>query len=345
MSDEFNENGIKDRATIYSVSKRAGVSLATVSRVINGKNNVTERTKKKVMDAIAELGYRPSALARGLATNKSTNIGIVLPGVNYVYICNMLSGMTDIARIYGYQTTLFVTRRNKEDAQKQIERLISSHVDGAVIFDDELDQNEIKYIQNYNIPLIVIGHEMENEKLGSIDLDYRTALVEAANRYYDEAEKNNGDDTIYFLDVSQAGKLMDDLRDALMDTATKRGKSISLIHTEDSYQRLYSDMKVYFETPSHRHGLFVCPRDSLACAVINGAVENGVKIPEDIQVISVIGTKYSYIVRPQVSSLEIDLFEVGSIAMRMLTKLLKGELDEKVYHFKAQFALRGSTKK
>jgi LacI family transcriptional regulator len=334
-------DNMKDRATIYGVAKRAGVSLATVSRVINGKDNVTEKTKQQVMEAIKELGYRPSALARGLATNKSTNIGIVLPGVNYVYLCNMLSGMTDIAKIYGYQTTLFVTRRSKEDAQKQIEKLISSHVDGAVIYDDELDEDEIRYIQNYNIPLVVIGHEMSDEKLASIDLDYRSTLLEIAQKYYDREK----DDTIHFLDVTMAGNLMDELRDSLIGFAEGKGKSINLIHTEDSYQRLYSDMKVYFETPSHRHGLFICPRDSLACAVINAAVENGVKIPDEIQVISVVGTKYSYIVRPQVSSLEIDLFEVGSIAMRMLTKLLSNDLDQKVFHFKSQFAVRGSTKK
>jgi len=331
---------LKDRATIYGVAKKAGVSLATVSRVINGKDNVTEKTKLKVQEAIKELGYRPSALARGLATNKSTNIGIILPGTNYVYICNMLSGMTDIAKIYGYQTTLFVTRRSKEDAQKAIEKLISSHVDGAVIFDDELDESEIKLIQDYNIPLVVIGHEMADDRLCSITLDYGSTMLDILKNHYDSGQKN-----VNYLDITMAGNMMDNLRDEILDYANSRDECVNLIHSEDSYQRLYTDMKVYFETESHRKGLFICPRDSLACAVINAATEDGVNVPEEIEVISVVGTKYSYIVRPQVSSLEIDLFEVGSIAMRMLTKLLKNELDQKVYRFKSQFAVRGSTKK
>ena len=99
----------KDRVTIYEVAKSAGVSLATVSRVINN-NNVTEKTRKLVEDTIERLGYKPSALAQGLATNRSTNIGIVLPATNYVYISNILSGMVDIAKIYGYQTTLLLER-------------------------------------------------------------------------------------------------------------------------------------------------------------------------------------------------------------------------------------------
>lgn len=336
------DNNLKDRSTIYSVAKRAGVSLATVSRVINGKDNVTEKTKQRVQEAIKELGYRPSALARGLATNKSTNIGIVLPGINYVYICNMLAGMTDIAKIYGYQTTLFVARRSKEDTQSVIEKLISSHVDGAVIFDDELSEDEIKYIQNYSIPLIVIGHKMKNESLGSITLDYCTPIMNFLKKYFEKEP----DGIVHYLDITMAGNLMDDVRNSILKFTSEEKKALSLIRSEDSYQRLYSDMRNYFESPSNRKGLFVCPRDSLACAVINAATDLGVKISDDIQVISVVGTKYSYIVRPQVSSLDIDLFEVGSIAVRMLTKLLRNELsdEEKVFNFSSRFIARGSTK-
>jgi len=337
----MNSN-MKDRSTIYSVAKRAGVSLATVSRVINNKDNVTEKTKLKVQEAIRELGYRPSAIARGLATNKSTNIGIVLPGVNYVYICNMLAGMTDIAKIYGYQTTLFVARRSKEDAQAMIERLISSHVDGAVIFDDELSLDEIKYIQNYNIPLVVIGHEMKNDTLCSITLDYVSPIINYLDKYF----KNNKDGLVHYMDITMAGNMMDDVRNAVISYTREHNKQISLLSCEDSYQRLYQDMKGYFSVDANKKGTFICPRDSLACAVINAAIENNVRIPEDIEVVSVVGTKYSYIVRPQVSSLSIDLFEVGSIAVRMLTKLLKGDLDDKdkIFSFSSRFIGRGSTK-
>lgn len=327
----------KDRVTIYEVAKAAGVSLATVSRVINNKSNVTDKTRQLVEDTITRLGYKPSALAQGLATNRSTNIGIVLPGTNYVYISNVLSGMVDIAKIYGYQTTLFVTRRNKEDAQSVLEKLITSHVDGAVIFDDELDSDEIEMMQKYNLPLIVIGHEMVGDRLGSITLDYKTTLLEILGNYYER-----GEDKVKFLDVSNAGNMMDTLKEAVCMYADKAGRHIELIHCDDSYQRLYSDMRIYLQ--SHGSGFFIAPRDSLACAVINAATDCGLSVPDDIEVISVVGTKYSYIVRPQVSSLEIDMFEVGSIAMRMLTKLLKKNLDQKIYRFRSSFAIRGSTK-
>ena len=77
---------LKERVTIYEVAKASGVSLATVSRVMNGSGTVREDTKKKVMSVIKKLGYKPSGLAQALATNKTTNIGVIIPSANYVYI-------------------------------------------------------------------------------------------------------------------------------------------------------------------------------------------------------------------------------------------------------------------
>ena len=82
-------DNLKDRVTIYQVAQAAGVSLATVSRVINKQGNVTDATRAKVEETIKRLGYKPSGLAQALATNKTTNIGVIIPSANYVYISNM----------------------------------------------------------------------------------------------------------------------------------------------------------------------------------------------------------------------------------------------------------------
>jgi LacI family transcriptional regulator len=103
-------------------------------------------------------------------------------------------------------------------------------------------------------------------------------------------------------------------------------------------------MNEFFKT--HRTGYFVAPRDSLADAIVNAAQESGLRIPEDDQVLAEIGSKYSYIVRPQVSSFSIDLFKVGSIAVRMLTKLLNEPegVKQKTFKIRATFNKRETTK-
>lgn len=334
-----NQRMFKDRVTIYEVAKVAGVSLATVSRVINNHPNVTEKTKKAVNDAIQRLGYKPSALAQGLANSRSTNIGIMIPSTGYSYVSNMLDGMIDIAKIYGYITSIFVTKRTKEDATQMIESLIKSHVDGAVIYDDELGTDEIRSIQNYHIPLIVVGHDdMEGEALGSIIVEYKDPVMDVVKEHLMQ-----GNDDVYLLDIVNQGKMLDDIKNGLLEYANSNNKHIELVPFNDSYGIVYAGMKEFFKT--HRKGYFVAPRDSLAAAIVNAATESGLSIPGDVQVLAEIGSKYSYIIRPQVSSFSIDMFKVGSIAVRMLTKLLNEPegIKQKTFKIRATFNKRETT--
>src|SRR5574344_2425187 len=151
---------LKDRVTIYQVAQAAGVSLATVSRVINKQGNVTEMTRAKVEETIKRLGYKPSGLAQALATNKSTNIGVIIPSANYVYISNMLNGITEVAKEKSFTLSLFVTAHSREDALHMLEKVITSHVDGAIIFDDELDEEDVAKLSSYYVPTVVINNKV-----------------------------------------------------------------------------------------------------------------------------------------------------------------------------------------
>ncbi len=331
-------NGKKDRITIYEVAKASNVSLATVSRVINNHPNVREETRRIVNETIERLSYRPSALAQGLAKNKSTNIGLVIPSANYNYISNMLSGMADIAKIYGYLTTLFITKPIEEDNNQMTEKLITSHVDGAVIYDDKLNDDSLRLIQNYKIPLVIIGREMDGDLLSSIVIDYKTPLLQVVSNYY----KCGGDNIVYLTHDNQ-GNILNNLAENVNDFSTAQDKHITFMNVEDNYSLLYERMLEYFKT--NKKGYFIVPRDSFALAIVNAAIESGLSVPDDIEVLSIIGTKYSYMHRPMISSLNVDMFEVGSIAMRMLTKILDNSLKSKVFRFKAEYVSRQSTKK
>ena len=338
---EDNKKMFKDRVTIYEVAKVAGVSLATVSRVINNHQNVTEKTKKAVNDAIQRLGYKPSALAQGLANSRSTNIGIMIPSTGYSYVSNMLDGMIEVAKIYKYITSIFITKRTKEDSGAVIESLIKSHVDGAVIYDDELGTDEIRSIQNYHIPLIVVGHDMEGDSLGSIIIEYKDPVMDVVKEHM----MSTKEDDVFILDIVNQGKMLDEIRDGLLDYAKANNRHIETITLNDSYSIVYPAMKEYFKT--HRKGYFVAPRDSLATAVVNAALESGLRIPEDIEVLSAIGSKVSYMTRPEISSFSLDMFKVGSVAVRMLTKLLnenEQSAPQKTFRFRATYNKRSTTK-
>ena len=332
-------SNFKTRVTIYEVAKASGVSLATVSRVINKKDNVTEETREKVLSTIERLGYKPSALAQGLAKSKSTNIGLVLPSRNYVYISNVLSGLADIAKIYGYQTSLFLTKPDREEVKETIEKLITSHVDGAIFFDDALLEEDILELSRYKIPVVVIGRDVTSDDIASITLEYEKEMRDAIRNHF------LIDDTpVYFLHFENPGILMERLESIALDEAKKLNREhlVSLLPIVDSYNEAYGYFINYFKT--NKKGFFIAPRDSLSCAVVNGALDNNLDVPNDVQILSVIGTKYSTIMRPTLSSLNLDMYEVGSIAMRMLTKMLEGTLKRKKFTFVSTTIHRQSTR-
>lgn len=334
------EDYLKKRVTIYQVSKESGYSLATVSRVINNKDNVTEETKRKVNEVIEKLGYKPSAIAQGLAKSKTTTVGIVIPSNIYTYVASMLSGMVDIAKIYGYQTVLFVTSQIREEASDVVEKVISSNVDGAVIFDDQLSNEDIDKLANYSIPVAIIGREIDGSKVASIPLDYTESVKEAVREHF-----ARGEEDIYFLHTSQGGALMKNLEGVCKAECERigRGQQFHTVDVEDSYSKTYAQFLEFFKTT--RRGCFIAPRDSLSCGVTNAALDMNIAIPDEVQTLSVIGTKYSTISRPSLTSFDIDLYEVGSIAMRMLTKLLSNNLKTRVFPFVSTVQSRNSTRK
>lgn len=327
----------KDRVTIYEVARASGVSLATVSRVINKQGNVTEATRKKVEETIVRLGYKPSALAQALATNRSTNIGVVIPSANYVYISNMLNGITDAAKEKGYVLTLFVTSHSRDDAKQMIEKVITSHVDGAIIFDDELDVEDVNHILSYSVPVIAVNNDIEGEKVGSISFGYEHKVKNIIREYF-----KNGDKKIYFLHAHNCGRLLERIEKAFISVHLEENRSYGLLSCDDSYNRTYTDFLEFFKTT--KKGYFLAYRDSLAAAITNAAVDSGLRVPEDVEVLSIIGTKYAAITRPQLSSMHIDMYQVGKQAMMMLNGLLDGTLEEKHYKFESSFVPKMSTK-
>ncbi|MDO5330296.1 MAG: LacI family DNA-binding transcriptional regulator [Bacillota bacterium] len=331
-------NNLKDRVTIYQVAQAAGVSLATVSRVINHQGNVTEATRKKVEETIQRLGYRPSGLAQALATNKTTNIGVIIPSANYVYLSNMLNGITDVAKEKGFQITLFTTSHSKEEAINQIEKVISSHVDGAIVFDDELNQSDIEKIASYNVPSIVINSKFTSDRVGGIYFDYDKALSKAIEDRYADGYQGS----MSFLHVHNCGQLLSACEKAFIKKMEELGKEYRIINADDSYTRTYQEFRDIFQNT--KTGFYIAYRDSIAAAVMNAATDSGLKVPEDIEVVSLVGTKYSYIFRPQMTAFHINMSDVGKRAMYMLVDLIGQNLVDKLNHFDAELVYRGSTK-
>lgn len=334
-------NNLKDRVTIYQVAQAAGVSLATVSRVINKQGNVTEETRNKVEATIKRLGYKPSGLAQALATNKTTNIGIIIPSANYVYISNMLSGISEVAKQKGFVLTLFTTSHSREEALSMIEKVITTHVDGAIVFDDELEAEDVMKINSYFVPTIVVNNVLTGDKVGCIKFSYGEELKNIIRRYY----VDGGDKGMTFVHVHDGGRLLTHCEHCFVEVHQELNREYTVMNCDDSYTHTYNEFLEKFKNdPDNSRHYYIAYRDSIAAAIINAASDAGLSVPEDVEVLSLVGTKYANIVRPTLSSMQIDMSEVGKRAMLMLTDLISENLTEKTYRVEANFVKRQSTK-
>lgn len=327
------------RATIYEVAAEACVSLATVSRVINGTGNVNDETRALVEKAIDKLGYIPSNIARGLAKSKTTNVAIVLPSPNYNYINNIMAGMFEVCKIYGYSPSVF-TYEGIEDVSFVLDNVISSRVDGIVLFNSQLSKEDLAKLSRNSLPMVIIGNDVFQESNGLVDILWSDTLRKVLQKRIE-----NGLKEIYFLkDHHKDWHMTNMFEKACIEATNGTDCKFETIWISDSYGVIYEHFKDQFSFEKPNHELYVTSRDSLACAINNAAIDLGFKVPDDLETLGVVGTKQASMSRPTISTIDVDLFEVGSISMRMLTKLIKDNLDKKSFIFKTHYKKRNSTK-
>ena len=152
--------------------------------------------------------------------------------------------------------------------------------------------------------------------------------------------EKNGKEMV-FVHVHNGGRLLNRVEKAFIETNEASLRSYQIFNCDDSYTHTYEDFLEYFK--SHKSGYFVAYRDSIAAAISNAASESGLRIPEDIEILSIVGTKYANILRPKISSMMIDFAQVGRRAMNMLSDLYDDVLTEKVSKFEAKLIKRDTT--
>ncbi|MDE6952491.1 MAG: LacI family transcriptional regulator [Erysipelotrichales bacterium] len=310
--------------TIYDVATEAGVSLATVSRVINGSSVVREATRDKVMDAIQRLDFKPNEIARGLATSKTTTIAIVFPQSLFAHVKDMIGGIGDTSRRLDYNVTIYTTDEigDGNPIESVIEKVIKSRADGVVLFNNEQIQKEIDLVSKYKIPCVVIGKRVSNEFMGSIFIDAKQVTFDIIDSYL-----NKGKSDIVFISPKQNLVRTDDMLEGMKEAYRKHGYSFDahkqVIDTSTHYEKSYPQFLQYFK--EHKHDVVLCGYDKEAVAVVNAAIDNGIQIPDDMQVIGMMDTSYALICRPALTSIHVPVYDMGAIAVRLLTKILNEE--------------------
>lgn len=314
----------KATVTIYDVAREAGVSLATVSRVINGSSVVRPKTRERVLEAIQRLDFKPNQIARGLATSKTTTIAIVFPQSLFAHVKDMIGGIGDTSRRLDYNVSIYTTDEigDGNPIETVIEKVVKSRADGVILFNNEDIEKEIELVKKYKIPAVVIGYCVSGDYIGSIFVDSKQIAYDIVEQYL----KQNKTDII-FVSPKQNLIKTDDMIKGIQEAYQKYGYEFhtdsQIVDTSTHYEKSYPQFLEYFK--NHKHDLVFTGYDKEAVAVVNAATDNGIKVPEEMEVIGMMDTSYALICRPTLTSIHVPVYDMGALAVRLLTKILNEE--------------------
>ena len=179
----------KQTITIYDVAREANVSMATVSRVVNGNPNVKPATRKRVLDVIDELDYRPNAVARGLASKKTTTVGVIIPDVTNLYFASLARGIDDIATMYKYNIILANSDQNNHKEIQVLNTLFSKQVDGILYMGNHLTPELRAEIVRSKTPIVLAGTMDAEHEIASVNIDFNEATREVVETLIENGHK------------------------------------------------------------------------------------------------------------------------------------------------------------
>lgn len=310
--------------TIYDVAREANVSMATVSRVVNNNPNVKPTTRKKVLETIKRLGYRPNAVARGLASKKTTTIGAIIPDISSIFFSELVRGIEDIATMYNYNIILSNSDQNKEKELRLINTMFEKQVDGVLFMGGNVTEEHVEQFSTSSVPVVLAATHDETGKIPSVNIDYEEAAYEATKFFIDKGHKHpaivSGQNSVQSNVLKYEGYLR-----ALKESGTQINEKF-IIDNEYSYEAGIAGVKQLLELDEKPTAVFVAS-DEMALGVIHGAQDLGYNVPEDIEVFGFNNTRLSTMVRPTLSTVIQPMYDLGAVAMRLLTKYMDKEED------------------
>lgn len=329
--------------SIKDVAREAGVSIATVSRVINNVNVVSSNTKKRVDDAIEKLGYSPNIVAQSLKTQRSRSIGILIPDISSQVYPEIVRGAEDVAQMYDYSIILCNSDFDVDKEKKYIKVMKEKMVDGLLYMSSSLDPEILDYIKLLQLKTILVETSEEDKALPSVTIDNRRASFDAVNYLLDK-----GNNKIAYVGIKKDkrnawARRFDGYEDALKERGIEVDPDLTY-YGDLKAQTGYKGINAILEKT--KVDAVFCGSDEIAMGVINGLRDNGLRCPEDVDVMGFNDIIEAAIFYPKITSISQPLYDMGSVSMRMLVKMLKNEpLDENHFTLGYQLIERDSVKK
>ena len=307
--------------TIKQVSELAGVSSATVSRVINNTDTVKEKTRQQVLDAMEKLGYRHNVIAASLASNKTHTVGYVVPELHGSFFGAMMAGSEKVLRQANKH--MFVVTGHSDEAleKKEIEALLSRRCDALILHVEAVSDEYLIDLASQDVPIVVVNRYIEaiGEKCISLDNVLGAYLA-----------------TKHLIDLGH----------------TQIAYAAGALFKADGFNRLlgqaFSGEKCVDELFRRNvsFSAIACANDEMASGAINSLRKHGKRVPEDISVIGFDNVDFASYLTPKLTTVNYPVREIGAMASRWILNQAYGDGKLTMEHILSpKLIIRGTTRK
>ena len=294
--------------SIHDVALKAGVSIATVSRVINGKDRVAPETRQRVEEAMRVLDFRPNRSARALGLRKTNTIGLVLPDFSGDFFGELMQGVDTAARESGINLMVIRAVDAEEEMQVIEEFLGSGAVDGLIFMISQLDDRAIHSIARHRDTLLVIDRDVGDEGIDNVLVDNRSGGYDATAHLLNDCQATH----LAFIGGPETNVDTRDRYLGFCDAAREAGMKVptsAVFYTDYSYDEgtdVANEIAPRIRSSKGRWGI-VSANDSLARGVVDGLLDLGIAIPDQAAVVGYDDSTLARLTRPKLSSVRIPL--------------------------------------
>lgn len=312
-------------SNIRKISELAGVSVATVSRVLNHPETVSEETRDRIIKIMEEINYVPNSIARSLSTNRTSTIGLIIPNILNPLYPSIAKGVEDIFFKKGYNILLSNTENDAKREKDSIEMLLSKKVDGLIICSSTLKRTELDIILKQKVPLVLVGDYIEDSDISIVYTDYKLGGYLATNHLIKTGCKIIAHIRGPMNNKSSMQKL-EGYKKALLEAGIEYDEEY-IIEGNDQIDGGQLAIKKMIKKKGKPDGIFVA-NDLMALGAIEAIKVLGYKVPEDIAIVGFDDIDVASLIEPKLTTIIHPVYRMGLTSARLLLDLITNEEED-----------------
>lgn len=324
-------------ATIVDVAKLAGVTPTTVSRVINNRGYISEKTRNKVNEAMDQLGYQPNEIARSLTKQKSNTIGVIVPHISHPYFAKLISNLENEAAKNGYKIILCNSKEKAEKEKQYLDMCKSNRVAGIILCSGNVESNKIN---TGNIPVVLLEKNFEKGKLGIQCDNYQGGKL-ATEHLIDCGCKR----LLHFSGVIDEDMPADNREKAFIDICNEKNVEYFIRKYDiNTYNEMnyYEYIKDTLNEIKNIDGIFASS-DLIAAQVIQVCNELNIRIPSDVKLVGFDDVEIAKLTTPTITTIHQPIKEMAKLAIELIDSKYKNiEVNEQTI-LPIELVVRNST--